>query len=521
MLCVVSLLMSADTLCAQTSQNVIVYKKIGLFNPEDRTRQKFGKDIHKLIERELAAMFRFEIIPQQKLSKDLPLPTPDLIDLGKRFELDGIITGTVEVKDKSLHMVLTLLEAKTGDPFAKESVTVRDYKKTGVLEKAVRGLISKLIGRIPYQAEVIEVRDKGKTIRVGSGRLHGIGVGMKLQVFRVKKVNRHPFTKEVIGVDKVNVGELIVTRADERMSVAKPSRLEKSQVFAKGQYVVFKPSAKTLSETASRRDELLAQQEREQAKLEAEIVKETLAKEKKLKADRPAAHKVSRGNFELDAGLGWADFSLHSDQLVFDRKISTFPLAGASGEYWVVPSLGFDADYQIGFVKFDRVGGNAINVRARPYWYSFHLQYRHILWPGATDIELIGRLGYSWYTYRLSETDSQFPLNNTRYHGPSIGFETRLLLTSSLAAGIGADYLPVLKVDEHPVNSGEDASSHAIRFHVEGRYRLQPNFWISIRYLFKDFMVDFSGAGSQGGGITNARTTDRLSNVTLGFIAEF
>lgn len=509
-----------STLQAQPDQGVVVFNRIGLFDPEDRTHQGLAKNIGKQMRRELAITFRFEVVPQQRLSKELPLSASDLSDMGKRFELDGIITGFVEIKGKDLKINLTLLEAETAALFVREFVVIKDWKSPDAIEKGVRTIIHKLIGRLPSQAVVTEVKNKGKTITINAGWLQGLGNGMKLQIFRIVKINRNPFTQEMIGVEKISVGEWIVVRADERVSIAKPSRLVKGQVLAKGQYVGFKPSSKVLSETASRKEELLAQQEREWMALEQAALKEKQAREKEVEEKRPLVHKTANGDLELYAGLGWANFSLTSDQLVFDRTTSNFALAGVSGEYWVIPSLGLDGDYQIGFVKLDRVGNSSINVQARPDWYAFHLQYRYILLPGRTDLELIGRVGYDWYTYRVSSTDSQF-FTNTRYYGPSIGFEGRLPLTSNVATGIGVDYLPVLKVDEHPVSNGKDPSSYGIRFHVEGRYRLKSNLWISIRYLFRDYMVNFSGTGSKGGGITNAKTTDELSSVMFGLVAEF
>jgi len=520
-ICFVIFLISAKVVYAQSDQGIVVFKKIGLLDPEDRTRQGLAKNIGKQIGRELAGTFRFEIIPPPKLAKGLPLSLSELTDIGERNGLDGIVVGVVEIKDKALKIELTLLEAKTAVPFAREFIFLKNFTNPNVMEKGVRAMVAKLMGRIPYHGVVTNVKDKGKMIMINAGWLNGLGNGMKLQVFRIVKVNRHPFTQEMIGVEKIEVGELIVVDADERVSMAKPSRLAKGQVVAKGQYVSFKPSAKVLSTMASKREGLLAQQEREWMALEEAALKGKRDKKKEVKEKRPLEHKVSRGNLELNAGLGWADFSLMSDQLVLDRKISTFLLAGVSGEYWVIPSLGLDADYQIGFVKLDRLSGSgSIDVRARPYWYAFHLQYRYILWPGTTDLELISRAGYAWYTYRVSETDSQF-LTNTRYRGPSIGLEGRLPLTPNVTAGIGVDYLPVLRVDEHPVSSGEDSSSHSIRFHAEGRYRLQSGLWLSIRYLFRDYIVDFSGTGSRAGGLTGAKTRDELSSVMFGLVTEF
>ena len=504
---------SAETLPTPSGEK-IYFKRIGLLNPEDRTSRQYTKNIGKQIRQSLAAPFRFEIVPQPKLAKELPLSTPELIDLGKKFELDGIITGMVEIEGDHLKIDLSLLEAKTGVSFAREFGLVRDYKNPVAVEEGIRSIVGKLVGRIPYEAVVTGVQSKGRTITIDAGRLNGLGEGMELQVFRIMKVTRHPFTQEVIGVEKANVGTLTVVRADDRVSVAKPLRLEKGQAVALGQYVVFKPSAELLTEMGPKRNELLARQEREWTAMEAAALK-AQGKEK------PApSRKISRGELALYGGTAWSRFRFDSDQLVFNRNVSTFALAGVSGEIWMTPSVGLDAGYQMGFAKLENIGSTSINVKARPYWYSANLKYRLILWPGTTDLELIGRAGYAWYEYRVSQTDDQY-LTNTRYQGPSVGLEGRLPLGSKFSARLGFDYQPVLKVDESPVTSGDSASSWAIGFHAEGRYRLGSNLWISIRYLFNDVFASYSGTGTRSGGVTGAKSTDALNSVMFGFGAEF
>lgn len=496
------------------SGEMIYFKRIGLLNPEDRTNQRYTKDIGKQVRREMAAAFRFEIVPQPKLAKELPLSTPELIDLGKKFELNGIITGLVKIEGDHLRIDLTLLEAKTGIPFAREFVLVKNFKDPAAVQEGVRSIVGKLIGRIPYEAVVSGVQNKGQTITIGAGRLNGLGDGMEAQVFRIVKVTRHPFTQEVIGVEKVAVGTFAVVRAEDGVSVAKPLKLEKGQAVAQGQFVVFKPSPELLSRMSPKRNELLARQEQEWTAMEAAALKG------KAKEKAAPARKISRGELALYGGTAWSRFRFDSDQLVFNRNVSTFGLAGASGEFWVTPSVGVDAGYQMGFAKLNNIGGSSINVKARPYWYSANLKYRFILWPGTTDMEVIGRAGYAWYVYRLSETDNQY-LTNTRYQGPSVGLEGRLPLTSKFSARLGVDYQPDLKVSESPVTSGDNASSWSIGFHAEGRYRLGSNLWISIRYLFNDVFASYSGTGTRAGGVTGAKTKDELNSVMFGFGAEF
>jgi hypothetical protein len=498
----------------------IYFNRIGVLDPEDRTRQSVAQVIGKQIRRELAGTFRFEVVPQPKLSKELPLSAPELIKLARQFKLDGIISGRVDPAGGGFKLELTLLDGNTATPFAREYTVVKDFKNPEVVDKNIRTIMSKLIHRIPYQATVTGIRNKGRAILIDAGQLNGLGVGMKVRIFEIAKVKRNPFTGELIGIDEVAIGELTVIQADERISQAKPSRMKKGQTLAVGQYAAFEPSDRVLSRIAHRREEILAEQERAWAAMDVVVQKETARKQGVPKQDRSApVPKVSRGRLELGGGWGWSEYSLNADSYDYNQKVTSFPIIRAAGEYWMIPSVGIDADYQIGFFKLESQGGSN-SARARPNWITANLKYRRIFRPGRTDLQLIGRAGYMWYNYRLSETNSQM-LINTRYRGPSLGLEVRLPLTVNIATAAGADYQPVVAVSEEPATSGQDPSAWSVMLHAEMLYRLRHGLWMAIRYQFQDFKVSYSGMGTRAGGITGAKTSDELNAVTVGLILDF
>jgi DNA-binding Lrp family transcriptional regulator len=499
----------------------IYFNRIGILDPEDRSRQSIAKAIGIQIRRELAGTFRFNVVPQSKLSKELPLSTPELIKLAKQFKLDGIITGRVALAGDQLKLELSLLDGNTAMPFAREYAIIKGFKNPDVVDKNIRNIMTKLIHRIPYQATVTGIRNKGRTIVIDAGQLNGLGVGMKVRIFDIGKVKKNPFTGELIGVDQVAIGELTVIRADERVSQAKPFRLKKGRRVGVGQYVAFEPSDKVLSRIAHRREEILAVQEREWAAMDVVAQKETARKPGAPRQERPTpVPKVSRGRLELGGGWGWSEYSLNADSYDFNQKVTSFPIIRAAGEYWVIPSVGIDADYQIGFFKLESQSGGSINARARPNWITANLKFRRIFRPGRTDLQLIGRMGYMWYNYRLSETNSQM-LINTRYRGPSLGLEVRLPLAVNVATAAGVDYQPVVTVSEDPATSGQDSSAWSVQLHAEMLYRLRQRLWMSVRYQFQDYKVNFSGMGTRAGGITGAKTSDALNGVTVGLILEF
>jgi hypothetical protein len=90
-----------------------------------------------------------------------------------------------------------------------------------------------------------------------------------------------------------------------------------------------------------------------------------------------------------------------------------------------------------------------------------------------------------------------------------------------MSTGIGVDYLPALRVEEHPVSSGQDSTSHSFQFHFDWRYRLRSGLWLSVRYLLRDYIVSYSGTGSRAGGLTGAESKDELGTIMLGLMAEF
>ncbi len=494
---------------AQSNSELTTFKKLALFDLEDRHRQGLGKIISRQIWQEFESTFRFEVLPPQLISEKFPESRERLIDLSQRLGVDGVISGFVEDSGGSIKIGLMFSEAKSGHLFAKEVIILKNWKNPRVVDKGVKAMVEKLIGRIPYRALVTDINARNRTIRVDAGQLNGLAQGMNLEIYRIRKVKRNPFTQEVIGIEKIPVADAVVRLVEDRSSSADIARLQKGQGLSKDLYVGFEPSAKVLSQMAQRKADLLAQRDQEIAVLERR------AREKKV-AEKP---RVSRGGLSILAGPAWSRFSLDSAQLEFNRDASAFLYIHLQGEYWITPSLGLDAVYDTGFIQFDRVQNVPVEVRARPSWYALHVDYRYLFRPGSRDLELIGRLGYAGYSFGLSKTDNQF-FYEYRYGGPSVGLEARFPLSTRLATRIGIEYQPFLKIRESQGSNGDDPTSWAIGFHVEGRWYLGNGFWASLQYLFKGISTDFTGIGTRAGGLTFVQTRELLNTVLFGLALE-
>jgi len=356
---------------------------------------------------------------------------------------------------------------------------------------------------------------------INAGRLNGLGVGMTVRIYEIGKLNKNPFTGELIGIDEVVIGEWKVIRADDRTSMCRAVRTSKGRTVNVGQYVGFEPSEKIVSSMAATRERILAQLEREWSGMDAAAQREASQKATGGKPTKQSSlPKPSRGRVEFDGGWGWSHYSLNSDSYDLNQNVSSFPVIRAAGEYWVIPSVGIDADYQIGFFKLDSQGGSSISAKARPTWITTNLMYRWFFSPGHANLELIGRAGYAWYNYHLSETNSQY-LINARYRGLNLGIEVRLPISTNFSAEFGTDYQPAVAVTEEPATSGENPSAWALEAHAELLYRLDRGLWMSIRYQIENYSASFSGTGTRAGGISGAKTSDQLNNVSLGLVFQF
>jgi len=123
-----------------------------------------------------------EILKEQKLSNtDLALPET-AIKIGKLHAAEGMLFGSVEEDAKGVNITLRLVDTETTQVLANVDVYDED-KSIKNLEWLTHGLSLKMKQQFPMiQGNVVFVSGNG--FHVSAGATSGIGVGMKLLLFR-------------------------------------------------------------------------------------------------------------------------------------------------------------------------------------------------------------------------------------------------------------------------------------------------------------------------------------------------
>lgn len=499
---------------AQTVGEVLTFKRVGLFEIEDQTQKGYGKKIGEILRKEIEETFRFELIRRPETIQ-WPSKPEEILRLSQIAEVDLVLAGKVGWEDKSLKLTLVLLEGRTGNPFAIESHRVKEWKKPEALDQAVRGLVRKLTSRIPYKALVTEVI--GDRVSFDAGILHGVEKGLKVIVFEIMGVQRHPFTGEIIGFQIEEIGHLTVTEVSERSSIATLDHLQTGKKLQENDKIQFTPSQAALAQAEILKKELLAKQEQERAALEAQ----------RLPAPpKPTPTSASGGPLEkirlaLETGLLNDTFDFDSNELAFVRKAKGILTLELQGDVWFGPSWGLGLSYRQGGVQFDQMDNNPVDVNATPRWIQSGVRYRYLLKKEKKAPALIGEAGYQLYQFQIEQQDQTFFVDYT-LQGPFLGFEGVFPLSDRFGFGTVFEYLPFMDYREGSVNSGTSSEATGYRVKAGGYYRMGRTVEVTLGYFHEKYMADFSGVGTRGDtGVTDARSEETCRGFNLNLTALF
>ena len=125
----------------------------------------------------------------------------------------------------------------------------------GDYRKNIKELTAKLISRVPYKALVADIKE-GEII-INAGRFHGIDEGSKLSIFEIKGIKRHPFTNEIINIEREDIGELTAVKVEGAITSAKIKEIKKGKRAEVNNKIDFKPSLKVIADSSQRKKEFL------------------------------------------------------------------------------------------------------------------------------------------------------------------------------------------------------------------------------------------------------------------------
>lgn len=185
------------------------------------TTALFNQDRFRVIERSQLE----RILEEQKLGMSGLLDESKAAQLGKGIGVDAIILGSVAEESRGdLSIYARAIDTESAIIVVAEDSYAQSSAAKSV-KAAVENLAFKLVQSIPL-VDGIVISVEGDKIMIDKGHTQQLKEGMKCVVYKYGKEIRHPVSKQVLGKEKIIVGEILVTEVADLYSYAQVVKIE-------------------------------------------------------------------------------------------------------------------------------------------------------------------------------------------------------------------------------------------------------------------------------------------------------
>ena len=191
---------------------------------ESYQNQDMGAIVAEWLITALVKEGRFDVIERRLLKKVLSehqlsasgiVNSNSAAELGKVLGVKIIISGAVMHFQNFIEVNARIIDVTSGSIIAAESVKSTTTMK---LEELVIRMAEKIIKDFPLQGYV--VRRKENTVSIDLGRMAGVKEGMTFIAYKEGSVIKHPVTGEVLEVEIIETGKLLVRQLRDKISHA-------------------------------------------------------------------------------------------------------------------------------------------------------------------------------------------------------------------------------------------------------------------------------------------------------------
>ncbi len=154
-----------------------------------------------------------KILEEQKLAMTGMVDPSTATELGRLLGVKVIISGSVIRLEEIIEINARIIDVESASIITAENVKSSTATR---LEDLVVMMSEKIIQDFPLEGYVV-LRD-GNRVKIDLGKRMGVKPGMEFLVFREGSVIKHPKTGEVLEIEKIETGSLIVERVLEKIS---------------------------------------------------------------------------------------------------------------------------------------------------------------------------------------------------------------------------------------------------------------------------------------------------------------
>jgi TolB-like protein len=158
-----------------------------------------------------------KILDEQKLGMSGVVDETTATKIGKLLGVKIIISGSVLKLQNVLEINARIIDVETASIIAAENV--KSSAAVHLQDLVVR-MSAKIIKNFPLEGYIVR-RKTGKTkVSIDLGKIAGVKEGMEFIVFKEGQILRHPKTKEILDVETVETGKIVITNVKYKISKA-------------------------------------------------------------------------------------------------------------------------------------------------------------------------------------------------------------------------------------------------------------------------------------------------------------
>jgi TolB-like protein len=158
-----------------------------------------------------------KILEEQKLGISGVVDEETATELGKLLGVKVIISGSVLRVQHILEINARIIDVETAAIIAAENVRSATAER---LQDLVVQMSVKIIKHFPLEGYVVSREPNETMIAIDLGIYAGVKTGMEFIVFKEGKVIKHPKTGEVLDVQRLNIGRVVVVNVRDKIAEA-------------------------------------------------------------------------------------------------------------------------------------------------------------------------------------------------------------------------------------------------------------------------------------------------------------
>ena len=164
-----------------------------------------------------------KVLEEQKLSVSGIIDESTATELGKLLGVKVIISGSVLKITSAMEVNARIIDVETASIIAAENVRSTTAAR---LKDLVDQMSVKIMKHFPLEGYVVSRGPEENMITIDLGKYAGVKTGIEFTVFKEGKAIKHPKTGEVLDVERINMGRVVIV--DVRDKIAKAQILDET-----------------------------------------------------------------------------------------------------------------------------------------------------------------------------------------------------------------------------------------------------------------------------------------------------